>query len=91
MAFTDDDAPGLAEEFVEQLVALSPEQFGTSPEHPTFAFHSIIGIAEREPAWTAYAPREPIVTTRCSNEQRTAPSAGDGDPGLRLQRVHRLR
>jgi hypothetical protein len=39
-------------------------------------FHSIIGVAEREPAGTAYAPDEPLVTERCEKNGEVAPSAG---------------
>lgn len=85
LELTDDDALSSAEAFLEQLVALAPEHFGTSPEQTTFAFHSIVGVAEREPAGTAYPPGEPIVTTRCSSEQRAAPSSG-----YTYQRLSRL-
>jgi hypothetical protein len=73
---SDDDALTSAREFLEQLTALAPEHFGQSPDRPTFAFHSILGIAERQPERTAYAPDEPIVTERCTQEGSVAPSSG---------------
>jgi hypothetical protein len=76
LEFTDDDSFTSAAEFIAQLTALAPADFGESPERPTFAFHSVIGIAAREPAGTAYTPEEPLVLDRCIADQSLAPSSG---------------
>ena len=76
LELTDDDAFTGAEEFLAELTARAPEHFGPSPSQPSFVFHSIIGIAERDPADAAYRPDEPIVLDRCTNADRLAPSAG---------------
>jgi hypothetical protein len=74
LEFSDDDALSSAPDFVAALSSLAPEQFGT-PSQPTFAFHSIIGIAERN-SGAAYLPGEPLVKERCSVADGIAPSSG---------------
>jgi len=75
LEFTDDDALLSARDFLERLTELAPEHFGDSPNRPTFAFHSVVGVAARASA-AAYAPEEPIVSERCRVEERLAPSSG---------------
>jgi hypothetical protein len=75
LEFTDDDALLSARDFLERLTQLGPEHFGDNPNRPTFAFHSVVGVAARESA-AAYTPDEPIVSERCRVEERLAPSSG---------------
>jgi hypothetical protein len=76
LEFTDDDSFTSAEDFLTELTAIAPDDFGASPSRPSFAFHSIVGIAPREPAGTAYAPEEPVVVDRCLADESLAPSSG---------------
>jgi hypothetical protein len=76
LEFTDDDSLDSGREFVRRLTALAPESFGTDVDRPDFVFHSIIGVAEREPAGTAYGPDEPLVLDRCAKNGGLAPSSG---------------
>lgn len=48
----------------EELLALSPEQFGASGDE-RMVFHTIGGLAERSDG-APYAPSDPFVTTECS-------------------------
>jgi hypothetical protein len=76
LLFTDDESLFNGRDFTRRLMSRAPEHFGTDIERPDFVFHSIIGVAEREPAGTAYAPSEPLVTERCEKNGETAPSTG---------------
>jgi hypothetical protein len=76
LEFSDDDSFTSAEDFLTELTAIAPDDFGASPSRPSFAFHSIVGIAPREPAGTAYAPEEPLVVDRCLADESLAPSSG---------------
>jgi hypothetical protein len=76
LLFTDDDSLDNGRDFTRRLMSRAPEHFGTDVDRPEFVFHSIIGIAEREPAGRAYAPEEPLVTERCEKSGEVAPSAG---------------
>lgn len=76
LELTDDDSFTEASTFMALLTARAPEHFGLSPSQPTFVFHSIVGLAEREPADAAYRPEEPLVFDRCTNANRLASSAG---------------
>jgi hypothetical protein len=76
LALTDDESFTEAGTFMSLLTERAPEHFGVSPSQPTFVFHSIVGLAEREPADAAYRPEEPLVLDRCINADRLASSAG---------------
>jgi hypothetical protein len=76
LLFTDDDSLDNGRDFTRRLMSRAPEHFGTDVDQPQFVFHSIIGVAEREPAGTAYAPDEPLVADRCEKNGEVAPSAG---------------
>jgi hypothetical protein len=76
LALTDDDSFTEPAVFMAELAARAPQHFGPSPSQPSYVFHSIVGVAEREPADAAYGPEEPLVTERCRNAERLAPNAG---------------
>jgi hypothetical protein len=89
LELTDDDSFTSADEFLSELTARAPEHFGPSSREPSFVFHSIIGVAEREPLDGAepvgverelldgaYRPEEPVVVERCASAEHLAPSAG---------------
>ena len=55
--------------FADALASRSPEHFGM-PGHPTFSFHSIVGMAPKtdpDPA-SAYVASEPLQPTLCTNQ-----------------------
>ena len=76
LELTDDDSFIEASTFMAQLTPRAPQHFGVSPSQPTFVFHSIVGLAEREPADAAYRAEEPLVLDRCTNADRLASSTG---------------
>ncbi len=76
LIFTDDDSLDNGRDFTRRLMARDPEHFGSDIDDPQFVFHSVIGIVEREPAGTAYAPEEPIVSERCLKDGELAPASG---------------
>lgn len=73
---SDDDSLDNGRDFTRRLMSRAPEHFGTDVDRPEFVFHSIVGVAEREPAGTAYAPEEPIVRERCAKNGRPVASSG---------------
>ncbi|MGC4119370.1 MAG: MopE-related protein [Myxococcales bacterium] len=77
----DQDNGITAAAFEERLFALAPETFGTSANRE-YRFHSIVGLAENEPASAAWLPTAPLVDSRCS---------GNGgfvqQPGLEYQKL----
>lgn len=85
LVVSDDDAAMPAEQFVDQLEALAPDQFGGSGEVPGFVFHSIIGLREKFNPSEAYLPNEPRTALRCRSE-----SARVINPGLEYQRLSQL-
>ncbi|HEY3444799.1 MAG TPA: MopE-related protein [Myxococcales bacterium] len=70
-----------ADAFEERLFALNPEAFGT-PTSRDYRFHSIVGLAENDPASAAWLPSAPLVDARCT---------GNGgyvqQPGLEYQKL----
>jgi len=66
LEFTDDDANTSANEFLASLTALSPEDFGPAPNELHFAWHSIVGLAERAVSADPYAPVDPIEEEECA-------------------------
>ncbi|MET0792291.1 MAG: hypothetical protein ABW061_12285 [Polyangiaceae bacterium] len=75
LEMTDDNAELAVDTFVQKLVALSP-QFGTDATHPSFTFHSIIGIQEKSPPATPYLADEPIQSAVCKGGGDTVANAG---------------
>jgi len=81
---TDDEAtgnistgkPANAANFDDALLALVPKNFGDATKR-NYKFHSIIGLKENSPATTAWAPTDPLQTTKC-----TAPAADAAPPAV---------
>jgi hypothetical protein len=76
LIFTDDDSLDNGRDFTRRMMSRDPAHFGTDVDRPEFVFHSITGVAEREPAGTAYRPDEPLVSERCEKDGGVAASAG---------------
>ncbi len=76
LEMTDDNAVLPVDTFVQKLAQLAPAQFGSDPAHPTFVWHSIIGIQEKAPPATPYQPDEPIQTATCKGGGDTVANAG---------------
>lgn len=76
LELTDDDSFTSSDEFLAALTALAPQHFGPSPQAPSFVFHSIVGVAERDATELAYGPNEPLVSERCRTDERLVSSAG---------------
>ena len=77
LEMTDDDEDMSVEDFVSALQELSPEQFGSDPAHPSFVFHSIIGLAEKETPSAAYLPDEPVQEGTCTGNDNDVENAGE--------------
>lgn len=75
LELTDDDEDMPVEDFVRLLTDASPQHFGT-PEAPTFVWHSICGVEEKEIATDPYLPEEAIVEGKCSGNGGDVTSAG---------------
>src|SRR5690606_19347917 len=69
LLISDDDAatsnPGNFGEFDAAFLALSPEHFGTADDR-NYVFHSILGMAENNPATAAWPPTAPVQSGQCS-------------------------
>jgi hypothetical protein len=76
LEMTDDNAALPVDTFLQRLTALAPAQFGADAAHPTFVFHSIIGIQQKAPPTTPYAPAEPIQMATCSGGGDSVANAG---------------
>jgi hypothetical protein len=61
--------------FLTQLTQLAPE-FGRDAQHPTFVFHSIVGLVEKAMPTAAYLPDEPIQMARCTGNGDNVTNAG---------------
>jgi len=68
---TVDGGNAMAEQFANELFAISPVQFG-SKANPNFTFYSIVGVAPNSPATAPYQPTDPIVTSVCPTAVRSA-------------------
>lgn len=77
LEMTDDDEDMSAPEFIEALLALAPEHFGTDPAQPTFVFHSIVGLAEKAAATSPYLPAEPVQPATCTGNDNDVENAGE--------------
>ena len=82
VVMTDDDPSWSATSFDGQLLALSPQQFGTAAKR-NYVFHSVVGVAPPSQAayQGAWPPAEPLVTAKCPSAVNT------GDPYQELSRV----
>jgi hypothetical protein len=74
---TDDDEDMAVASFVQQLQQLAPQHFGTDPAHPSFVFHSIVGLAEKDPPTAAWLPDEAITEQKCTGNDGDVTSAGE--------------
>jgi hypothetical protein len=72
---TDDNEDMPAADFIAALTARSNEHFGT-PENPTFAFHTIMGIKEKANPTEAYLPTEPVEMATCTENGADVVNAG---------------
>lgn len=76
LELTDDDEDMSATEFVSALVNLAPEHFGKDAQSPSFVFHSIVGLAEKDPSTAAYLAEEPLQEGKCTGNDGDVTSAG---------------
>jgi hypothetical protein len=74
---TDDDEDMAIDRFIEQLQQLAPQHFGSDPAHPSFVFHSIVGLAEKDPPTAAWLPEEPVTQQKCTGNDGDVTSAGE--------------
>ena len=80
----DEDMP--VEAFLEALMTMAPEHFGTDPQKPDFVFHSIVGLAEKVPPTAPYLPDEPL-----EEENKCTGNSGDvTSVGTTYQEMSRL-
>jgi hypothetical protein len=77
LEMTDDDEDMPIESFVEQLLAEAPEHFGSDPAHPSFVFHSIIGIEEKADPTQPYLSSEPVREQTCTGNDNEVQNAGE--------------
>ena len=76
LEISDDDENMPAQTFLNQLVALAPEQFGADPSRPNLVWHSIVGLPEKADPVAAYQPSEPVAEGRCFGNLTTVFNAG---------------
>lgn len=76
LELTDDNAVLPVDTFLQKLTQLAPAQFGSDAAHPTFVFHSIIGIQEKAPPTTPYLPADPIQMAKCTGGGDKVANAG---------------
>jgi hypothetical protein len=97
LELTDDDENMAVADFVTELQRIAPQHFGTDPLHPSFVFHSIVGLAEKATPTDPYLPEDPINDQRCTGNLDSCPD-DDGDiptscvttPGETYQELSRL-
>jgi len=65
LEISDGNEDMLAADFARSLTELSPDAFGADPEHPSFVFHSIVNVAEKQTTTDAYQPDEPVQLQAC--------------------------
>jgi hypothetical protein len=66
-----------ATEFITRLTTLAPQHFGSDPLHPNFVFHSIVGLAEKDPATAAYLPEEALQAGKCTGNDGDVTNSGE--------------
>jgi hypothetical protein len=85
LEITDDNSTRMTSaDFDSKLLALSPENFGTSAQRK-YVFHSIIGIGEKPKPTDAWLPSEDIQQTLCTGNADTVEN-----PGIVYQELSRL-
>jgi hypothetical protein len=76
LEMTDDDEDMPVADFVQTLLGAAPEPFGADPEHPSFVFHSIVGVAEKQDPTQPYLSSEPINDATCTGNDNEVQNAG---------------
>lgn len=76
LELTDDNEDMSATAFVSELIELAPEHFGSDAQNPSFVFHSIVGLAEKDPPTAAYLADEPLQENECTGNDGDVTSAG---------------
>ncbi|HKO93808.1 MAG TPA: hypothetical protein VJU61_21790 [Polyangiaceae bacterium] len=66
-----------ATEFARRLTTLAPQHFGSDPLRPNFVFHSIVGLAEKDPATAAYLPEEAVQAGKCTGNDGDVTNSGE--------------
>jgi hypothetical protein len=56
-----------AKRFDDELLKLAPEQFGTKADR-RYRWHSIVGLAQKEPPNEPWLPSEPVQITKCGED-----------------------
>jgi hypothetical protein len=77
LELTDDDEDMTADAFIQALISMGPQHFGTNPNQPNLTFHSIIGVVEKTPVTDPYRPDEPVQTVACANVTTTGATYQD--------------
>lgn len=77
LELTDDNEDMSAPAFIRALTELAPEHFGADAEHPSFVFHSIVGVGEKLPETEPYQASEPVQTIPCVRDGLLLDSAGE--------------
>lgn len=78
-SFADTTPTTAATNIDTELLKLAPTQFGTASAR-NYNVYSIVGVGPNTPATKAYAPTDPMVTTKCS----TAVNPGPGHQALSI-------
>ncbi len=73
---TDDNEDMPLADFLRDLTAMAPEQFGAGAESPSFVFHSIVGLAEKTDPTLPYLPDEPVQLLTCSGGASQVSNSG---------------
>jgi hypothetical protein len=76
LEITDDDSRLSAAEFITQLGALAPDNFGTASA-PSFVWHSIVGLAEKGVPTEAYLASDPVEDGECAGNDNDVSNAGE--------------
>jgi len=66
-----------ATDFVTRLTTLAPQHFGSDPSRPNFVFHSIVGLAEKDPPTAAYLPEEAVQAGQCTGNDGDVTNSGE--------------
>jgi len=76
----DDPAQAIsATSFVSELQRMAPEHFGADPTHPSFVFHSIVGLVEKDPPTAPYLPADSVTLETCKGNFDPSNSDSDSD------------
>jgi hypothetical protein len=77
LELTDDDEDMTSGDFVRALSELSPGDFGADPQHPSFVFHSIVGLAQKGAPTEPYLASEAVQPEPCERDFIQASSSGE--------------